>query len=86
MDSKIGIKFTKSYHMSSNTQLLVEYEISETANQSSIVRDGVAFPPRLSGFKFTSKEPTGSGLGKPLVVTVKLPDDKEVGRFVSNIK
>ena len=78
MDSKIGLKFTKSYHTSSNAELLVEYKISEIMNQASITRGGIAFPIRSPISWLSSKKSTSIAQSKPLVMKVKFPNDEEV--------
>ncbi|KAF8600055.1 hypothetical protein BDV93DRAFT_511122 [Ceratobasidium sp. AG-I] len=83
MDSRVEIKLTKSYQLSSDSELLVGYEISETTNQTSITKSNIAFPTRSSTSWFTSKKSTSTSKGKQLTMTVRFPDTKEMAHDYS---
>ncbi|KAF8598914.1 hypothetical protein BDV93DRAFT_512070 [Ceratobasidium sp. AG-I] len=76
-ESKIELKFKKSYLTSSDSEMIVEYTIPESTDQTSITRDGVSFPMRSSALWFASKKSTSNTPEKSLVVIVKFQDTKE---------
>ncbi|KAF8594663.1 hypothetical protein BDV93DRAFT_159998, partial [Ceratobasidium sp. AG-I] len=68
--STIGLRLIEKHQLSPNREVLVEYRISDVANQTSITKDAGTFPSGLSALGLISKKPTTASV-KPLTVTVK---------------
>lgn len=67
--------------MSPDREVLVEYTITDAANQTSITKDAGAFPSRLSAFGFASKKPNPPSNARSLKVTVKFLDLSQVSHI-----
>ncbi|KAF8598901.1 hypothetical protein BDV93DRAFT_321708 [Ceratobasidium sp. AG-I] len=63
--------------MSADSEMPVEYSISESTDQTSITRAGVSFPKRSSAFWFASRSSTSNIPEKSITVTIKFQDAEQ---------
>lgn len=77
-EAKIELKFTKRFRLGSDSEVLVEYNVTECANRNSITKSCPAFAPRLATWGVSSKKGATSRQDQPIAATIKLLDVKEV--------
>ncbi|KAF8596008.1 hypothetical protein BDV93DRAFT_500786, partial [Ceratobasidium sp. AG-I] len=81
--STIGLRLIETHYVSPDREVLVEYTISEAADQTSITRHPGAFPSGLSAFGFPPRTSNTAGPGKSFTVTVKFLDLSQVANSYS---
>ncbi|KAF8605748.1 hypothetical protein BDV93DRAFT_506822 [Ceratobasidium sp. AG-I] len=76
--SVIGLKLIEKHYMSPDREVLVEYAVSETVNQTSIIKDAGVFPSGLSTLGLVSRRPKTARTTKSLAVAVKFTNLSQI--------